>query len=63
MRTILGLCRSTMRFDTRITRWGGALMRLALRSDVGLVFFTSGLVKPGDGENTVFLFTEEKATP
>ena len=63
MHTILGLYRSTFRFDTLITEWGGSLMSLALRIYVGLVFFKSGLVKIGDWDNTVFLFTDEYATP
>jgi putative oxidoreductase len=63
MNAILTLVRATYRFDTLLTEWGGSLMSLAIRLYVGSVFFKSGLVKIGDWDSTVALFTDEYKTP
>jgi putative oxidoreductase len=63
MKTLLGLYRSTFRFDAVLTEWGGSLMSLALRLYIGWVFFKSGLTKIADWDSTVQLFTDEYATP
>jgi len=63
MKTLLGLYRSTFRFDAMLTEWGGSLMSLALRLYIGWVFFKSGLTKIADWDSTVQLFTDEYTTP
>ncbi len=63
MKTMLTLYRSTFRFDTLLTEWGGSLMSLALRCYLGWVFFKSGLTKIADWDSTVQLFTDEYQTP
>lgn len=63
MNSILGLYRSTFRFDTVLTEWGGSLMSLALRLYLGWIFFKSGLTKIADWDSTVQLFTDEYQTP
>jgi putative oxidoreductase len=63
MNTILGLYRTTFRFDGLLTEWGGSLMSLALRLYVGSVFFRSGLIKIQDWDSTLQLFTDEYHTP
>jgi putative oxidoreductase len=63
MKTILGVYRTTFRFDALLTEWGGSLMSLALRLYVGMVFFKSGLTKIRDWDSTVQLFTDEYHTP
>ena len=63
MKTILGLYRSTFRFDAALTQWGGSLMSLALRLYIGWIFFRSGLTKIADWDSTVQLFTDEYQTP
>jgi putative oxidoreductase len=63
MKTFLDLYRTTFRFDTLLTEWGGSLMSLALRLYLGWVFFKSGLTKIADWDSTVQLFTDEYQTP
>lgn len=63
MNSILGLYRSTFRFDAVLTEWGGSLMSLALRLYLGSIFFKSGLTKIADWDSTVQLFTDEYQTP
>lgn len=63
MNSILGLYRSTFRFDAVLAEWGGSLMSLALRLYLGWIFFKSGLTKIADWDSTVQLFTDEYQTP
>jgi len=63
MNALRSLVQATYRFDKQIAEWGGSLMSLALRLYVGLVFFRSGLVKIGDWDSTIALFTDEYQTP
>jgi putative oxidoreductase len=63
MEKILQLHRSTMRFDTRLNEWAGALMSLAIRLYVGWQFFKSGLVKVEDWGGTLALFQYEYHVP
>lgn len=63
MKTVLGMYRSTFRFDALLNEWGGSLLSLALRLYLGWVFFKSGLTKIQDWDTTLLLFTEEYKTP
>jgi len=63
MEKILRLHRDTMRFDTCINEWGGALINLAIRLYVGWQFFKSGIVKVEDWNATLALFQYEYQVP
>lgn len=63
MKSILGLARSTYRFDALITEWGGSLLSLSLRIYLGWIFFKSGLTKIADWDSTLQLFRDEYQTP
>ncbi len=63
MKTLLGLYRTTFRFDALLSEWGGSLLNLGLRLYVGSVFFRSGLTKIRDWDSTLQLFTDEYHTP
>jgi len=63
MDKILGLARSTYRFDALISEWGGSLLSLSLRLYLGWIFFKSGLTKIDDWESTLQLFRDEYQTP
>ena len=63
MKTIQGLYQSTLRFDTFLNEWGGALLSLALRLYLGWVFLKSGLTKIRDWDSTLALFRDEYQTP
>lgn len=63
MNKILGLIRSTYRFDALLQEWGGALLALALRLYLGWIFFKSGLTKIADWDGTLQLFRDEYQTP
>jgi len=63
MEKILQLHRCTLRFDDRLTEWGGALMALAIRLYVGWQFFKSGMVKLDDWGSTLALFQYEYHVP
>lgn len=63
MKSILGIYRSTFRFDEFLRDWGGSVLSLALRLYLGWVFFKAGLTKIADWETTVLLFTEEYKVP
>lgn len=63
MNAILGLLRSTYRFDAVLAEWGGSLLALGLRLYLGWIFFKSGLTKIADWDSTLFLFREEYKTP
>jgi putative oxidoreductase len=63
MDKILGLARSTYRFDGLISEWGGSLLSLSLRIYLGWIFFKSGLTKIGDWDSTLQLFRDEYQTP
>lgn len=63
MNTLLQYYRTTLRFDKRIEQWGGALLGLALRAYLGLVFFKAGLTKIADWDSTVSLFQDEYQVP
>ena len=54
---------ATMTFDAGVEQWGGALLALALRVYVGLVFFKAGLTKIADWDTTLALFEHEYAVP
>ena len=51
------------RYDAPLSDWGGSLLSLAFRLDVGWQFFKSGLTKIEDWESTRFLFAEEYSVP
>lgn len=53
----------TMRFDAFLEQWGGALLLLALRVYLGLVFFKAGLTKIADWDSTLVLFQDEYQVP
>lgn len=63
MNTLLKLHRATHRFDATLEQWGGALLLLALRAYLGLVFFKAGLTKIADWDSTLALFQDEYAVP
>lgn len=63
MNTVLKYHGATMRFDAFIERWGGALLLLALRVYLGLVFFKAGLTKIADWDSTLALFQDEYQVP
>lgn len=63
MNTLLQYYRTTLRFDKRIEQWGGALLGLALRAYLGLVFFKAGLTKIADWDSTISLFQDEYQVP
>ena len=63
MKSILGLYRSTFRFDEFLRDWGGSVLNLTLRLYLGWVFFKAGLTKIADWETTILLFTEEYKVP
>lgn len=53
----------TLRFDAFLAQWGGALLLLALRLYLGLVFFKAGLTKIADWDSTLALFQNEYQVP
>jgi putative oxidoreductase len=63
MNALLGLYRSTFRFNDALTQWGGSALSLALRVYLGWIFFKAGLTKIRDWDTTISLFTDEYATP
>ncbi len=63
MKTILGLHRSTTRFDTIISDWAGSLMSLFIRLYVGWQFFKAGMIKVSDWSATLALFHDEYHVP
>ncbi len=63
MTTIARLYDATFRFDRLLAEWGGALLNLALRLYLGMIFFKSGLTKIQDWDTTISLFTDEYQVP
>ena len=63
MNTLLHYYRAIHRFDKGLEQWGGALLGLALRAYLGLVFFKAGLTKIADWDSTIFLFQDEYQVP
>ena len=63
MKNFLHYYRATLRFDAGLETWGGALLNLALRAYLGLVFFKAGLTKIADWDSTLALFQDEYQVP
>ncbi len=63
MNTLLNYYRASLRFDSSIEKWGGALLGLALRAYIGIVFFKAGLTKIADWDSTLALFRDEYQVP
>jgi putative oxidoreductase len=63
MNNLLKYHRSTLRFDTHLEQWCGALLALSLRAYLGLIFFKAGLTKIADWDSTLALFRDEYAVP
>lgn len=63
MNLALAVHRTTTRFDTQISEWGGSVLALLFRLYLGWAFFKAGLTKIQDWDTTVFLFTEEYQVP
>jgi len=63
MQPLLNYYHVTLRFDTQLQQWGGALLALSLRIYLGWVFFKAGLTKIADWETTLALFRDEYAVP
>jgi NADH dehydrogenase/putative oxidoreductase len=51
------------RFLASLTKWGGPLFQLFLRSWIAAIFFRSGLTKIADWDAAIFLFTDEYKVP
>ena len=63
MNRVLKYHGATLRFDAFLEQWGGALLLLALRVYLGLVFFKAGLTKIADWDSTLALFRDEYQVP
>lgn len=53
----------SLRFDGKLSAWGGAALGLFLRGYVGWQFFKAGMVKVSDWGATLALFREEYQVP